>query len=100
MQPDTVASVQFRLGLHSCPGTMASGYVQCMNYAEGLHFSAFHFYSVKGQESHHAVTGYPRTKGQESVYETCACVIHSATCALVLSFHINVCAGYMCFVKL
>ena len=21
---------------------MASGYVQCMNYAEGLHFSAFH----------------------------------------------------------
>ena len=30
------------LGLHSCPGTMASGYEQCMNYAEGLHFSAFH----------------------------------------------------------
>ena len=22
--------------------------------------------------------------------------IYSATCALVLSFHINVCAGYMC----
>ena len=66
MQPDTVASVWFvmtgctmcvllatvywpghqsksyRLGLDSCPGTMASGYVQCMNYAEGLHFSAFH----------------------------------------------------------
>ena len=59
MQPDTVASVWFvmtgctmlvyqpghqskryRLGLHSCPGTMALGYV---NYAEGLHFSAFHF---------------------------------------------------------
>ena len=42
-------------------------------------------------------TGYLRTKGQESVYETCACtcVIHttfySATCALI--FHINVCAG-------
>ena len=32
------------------------------------------------------VTGYLRTKGQESVYETCACVIHTiATCALVLS---------------
>ena len=34
-------------------------------------------------------TGYLRTKGQESVYETCACVIHttfySATCALILS---------------
>ena len=35
-------SKSFRLGLHSCPGTMASGYVQCMNYTEGLHFSAFH----------------------------------------------------------
>ena len=23
---------------------MASGYVQCMNYAEGLHFSAFHLF--------------------------------------------------------
>ena len=63
MQPDTVASVWFvmtrctmcvllapghqsksyRLGLHSFPGTMGSGYVQCMNYAEGLHFSAFHY---------------------------------------------------------
>ena len=33
------------------------------------------------------VTGCLRTKGQESVYETCACVIHTilATCALVLS---------------
>ena len=32
------------------------------------------------------VTGYLRTKGQESVYETCACVIHTiAACALVLS---------------
>ena len=30
-----------RLGLYSFPGTMGSGYVQ---YAEGLHFSAFHFY--------------------------------------------------------
>ena len=31
-------------------GTMASGYVQCMNYAEGLHFSAFHlrgYFTVK-----------------------------------------------------
>ena len=26
---------------------MASGYVQCMNYAEGLHFSAFHSYSIR-----------------------------------------------------
>ena len=25
---------------------MASGYVQCMNYAEGLHFSAFHCESI------------------------------------------------------
>ena len=37
------------------------------------------------------VTGCLRTKGQESVYETCACVIYTilytqlATCALVLS---------------
>ena len=64
MQPDTVASVWFAMtGCTMCvllatvyilawaseqelyarsPGTMASGYVQCMNYAEGLHFSAFH----------------------------------------------------------
>ena len=28
------------------------------------------------------VTGYLRTKGQESVYETCACVIHT----IVLSY--------------
>ena len=38
--------------------------------------------------SYHGVTGYLRTKGQESVYETCACVItlfYSATCALILS---------------
>ena len=27
-------------------------------------------------------------------------LIYSATCALVLSFHIYVCVGYMCFVKL
>ena len=51
------------------------------------------------------VTGYLRTKGQESVYETCACVIHtillSYMCISIVSpFHINVCAGYMCFVKL
>ena len=48
-------------------------------------------------------TGYLRTKGQESVHETCACVIHTIllACALILSvIHINVCAGYMCFVKL
>ena len=43
----------------------------------------------------------PRDSHDVSVYETCACVIYSASymCAL-LSFHINVCAGYMCFVKL
>ena len=39
-------SKSYRLGLHSCPGTMASGYVQCMNYAEGLHFSAFHLLGI------------------------------------------------------
>ena len=32
-------------------------------------------------------TGYLRTKGQESVYETCACVIYSATCALIILSH-------------
>ena len=37
-------SKSYRLGLDTCPGTMASGYVQCMNYAEGLHFSAFHLF--------------------------------------------------------
>ena len=46
-------------------------------------------------------TGYLRTKGQESVYETCACVIHTILLSymcinIVSSFHINVCAGYMC----
>ena len=52
-------------------------------------------------------TGYLRTKGQESVYETCACVIHtmfySATCAFNTVSHFTlmlICAGYMCFVKL
>ena len=38
------------------------------------------------------------------VCETCACVIHTINLytlsALVLSSYINVCAGYMCFVKL
>ena len=29
------------------------------------------------RDSKPPVTGYPRTKGQESVYETCACVIHT-----------------------
>ena len=52
----------------------------------------------------HQSTGYLRTRGQETLYETCACVIHiylytlSAACAIVLSSYINVCAG--CFVKL
>ena len=35
--------------------------------------------------------------------ETCACVIHTnlyTLSALLLSSYINVCAGYMCFVKL
>ena len=51
-------------------------------------------------------TGYLKTKGQESVYETCACVIHTILLSYMCinnycqSFHINVCAGYMCFVKL
>ena len=31
------------------------------------------------------VTGYLRTKGQESVYETCACVIHTILLSLILS---------------
>ena len=40
------------------------------------------------------------------MYQTCACAIHiylhtlSAACALVLSSYINVCAGYMRYVKL
>ena len=52
------------------------------------------------------VTGYLRTKGQESVYETCAYIIHTILLSYMCinnycqSFHINVCAGYMCFVKL
>ena len=45
-------------------------------------------------------TGYPRTKGQESVYETCACVILLSYMCISIVIHINVCAGYMCFVKL
>ena len=31
-------------------------------------------------------TGYLRTKGQESVYETCACVIHT----ILLRLHVSV----------
>ena len=50
------------------------------------------------RDSKPPVTGYLRTKGQESVYETCACVIHTNLLSyMLLLFH---CAGYMCFVKL
>ena len=31
------------------------------------------------------VTGYLRTKGQESVYETCACVIHTILLSYIVS---------------
>ena len=52
------------------------------------------------------VTGYLRTKGQESVYETCACVIHtillSYMCINIVShFTLMFARGInMCFVKL
>ena len=52
------------------------------------------------------VTGYLRTKGQESVYGTCACVIHtillSYMCISIVShFTLMFAQGsYMCFVKL
>ena len=53
------------------------------------------------------VTGCLRTKGQESVYETCACVIHtillSYMCISIVG-HFTLMfgggGGYMCFVKL
>ena len=51
-------------------------------------------------------TGYLRTKGQESVYETCACVIHtillSYMCINIVSHFTLMFAwgSYMCFVKL
>ena len=51
-------------------------------------------------------TGYLRTKGQESVYETCACVIHtillSYMCINIVShFTLMFARGTcMCFVKL
>ena len=62
--------------------------------------------SCMSTDSKLPVTGYLRTKGQESMYETCACVIHTILLSYMCinnycqSFHINVCAGYMCFVKL
>ena len=37
---------------------------------------------ITSEDSKLPVTGYLRTKGQESVYETCACVIHT----LLLSY--------------
>ena len=50
------------------------------------------------------VTGYLRTKGQESVYETCACVIHtillSYMCISINCQSLMFTRGYMCFVKL
>ena len=59
---------------------------------------------VSLRDSKQPVTGYPRTKGQESVYETCACVIHtnllSYMCiSIIIVIHIII-NGYMCFVKL
>ena len=56
------------------------------------------------RDSEPPLNGYPSTKGQETSRGlTCACVIHTnlhTLSALVLSSYINVCAGYMCFVKL
>ena len=46
------------------------------------------------------VTGYLRTKGQESVYETCACVIHtillSYMCINIVSHFTLMCARGTC----
>ena len=42
----------------------------------------------------------PRDSHDVSVYETCSCVIHTNLLSYMCIFVVNVCAGYMCFVKL
>ena len=69
----------------------------CPLFSETLHDHHISEESLRVRYSKLPVTGYLRTKGQESVYETCACVIHTS---IVSHFTFNVCAGYMCFVKL
>ena len=74
---------------------------------ETLHDQSFSLTSEDSlRDSKLPVNGYPRTKGYAVITSQCMklvlvsfTLIYSATCAL-LSFHINVCAGYMCFVKL
>ena len=77
---------------------------------ETLHDQSFSFTSedIASKTPNHQLLGTrgPRDSHDVSVYETCACVIHtinllSYMCInAIIVIHINVCAGYMCFVKL
>ena len=101
----------------SCSCIIHTNLQSCMSIiSETLHNNL----SLTSQESFRDSklpdTGYLRTKGQESVYETCACVIHtillSYMCINIVSHfsHFTLMfaggggggggGGYMCFVKL
>ena len=60
----------------SCACIIHTNLQSCMSiFSETLH--DHHISEESLRDSKLPVTGYLRTKGQESVYETCACVIHT-----------------------
>ena len=62
---ETCACIIHTINLQSCISITS----------ETVHDQSFSSESLR--DSKLPVTGYLRTKGQESVYETCACVIHT-----------------------
>ena len=81
--------VSFTLLIYSCMSIII----------ETLHDQYFSLTSEDSlRDSKPRVRG-PRDSHDVSVYETCARVIHTNLLSY-MSFHINVCVGYMCFVKL
>ena len=62
----------------SCACIIHTNLQSCMSIiSETLHDQSFSHISREPHRFKPPVTGYLRTKGQESVYETCACVIHT-----------------------
>ena len=60
----------------SCAYIIHTNLQSCMSiFSDTLH--DHHISEESLGDSKLPVTGYLRTKGQESVYETCACVIHT-----------------------
>ena len=60
----------------SCAYIIHTNLQSCMSiFSDTLH--DHHISEERLRDSKLPVTGYLRTKGQESVYETCACAIHT-----------------------